>query len=82
MKLNPLALSLLVSFGTTITKSENKADKRPNIMVFMVDDMGFSDPGCLGGEIHTPNIDFLATHGDRFTQFYNCARFFLPEHLY
>jgi len=40
----------------------------------MADDMGFSDVGCFGGEIHTPNIDKLAAEGLRFNQFYNCAR--------
>jgi arylsulfatase A-like enzyme len=46
----------------------------PNIIVIMADDMGFSDAGCFGGEIHTPNLDKLAANGLRFTQFYNCAR--------
>lgn len=48
--------------------------QRPNIIVMMADDMGFSDIGCYGGEIHTPNLDKLAQSGIRFTQFYNCAR--------
>lgn len=48
--------------------------QRPNIMVVMVDDMGFSDIGCYGGEIETPNIDALAANGLRFTRFNNCAR--------
>lgn len=48
--------------------------KRPNIMIIMADDMGYSDLGCYGGEIQTPNIDKLAANGVRFTQFYNCAR--------
>jgi len=47
---------------------------RPNIILVMVDDMGFSDVGCYGGEIRTPNIDGLAAGGLRFTQFYNSAR--------
>jgi len=47
--------------------------KRPNIIVIMADDMGFSDLGCYGGEIDTPNIDRLASEGMRFSQFYNCA---------
>lgn len=47
---------------------------RPNIIVILADDMGFSDIGCYGGEIQTPNIDRLASSGVRFTQFYNCAR--------
>jgi len=47
---------------------------RPNIVLIMADDMGFSDIGCYGGEIHTPNLDSLAAGGLRFTQFYNAAR--------
>ncbi len=48
--------------------------KRPNIVIIMADDMGFSDLGCYGSEIATPNIDGLASRGMRFTQFYNTAR--------
>ena len=48
--------------------------KPPNIVVIIVDDMGFSDLGCYGGEIETPNLDRLAANGLRFTQFYNTAR--------
>ena len=48
--------------------------EKPNILVIMVDDLGFSDLGCYGSEIHTPNIDTLAGNGIRFTQFYNMAR--------
>lgn len=47
---------------------------RPNIVIVMVDDMGFSDIGCYGGEIPTPNLDALAAGGVRFTQFYNTGR--------
>ncbi len=47
---------------------------RPNIVLMMADDMGYSDLGCFGSEISTPNIDALARRGARFTQFYNCAR--------
>ncbi|MBW2036445.1 MAG: arylsulfatase [Deltaproteobacteria bacterium] len=47
---------------------------RPDIVLIMADDLGFSDIGCYGGEIHTPNLDSLAQSGIRFTQFYNCAR--------
>ncbi len=47
---------------------------RPNILVILVDDMGFSDIGCYGGEICTPHLDRLAAGGVRFTQFYNTAR--------
>lgn len=48
--------------------------KRPNILLILNDDMGYSDIGCYGGEIHTPNLDRLAQGGLRFTQFYNTAR--------
>ncbi len=47
---------------------------KPNIVVILVDDMGFSDLGCYGSEIPTPNLDGLAAGGLRFTQFYNTAR--------
>jgi arylsulfatase A-like enzyme len=47
---------------------------RPNIVIILSDDMGFSDVGCYGGEIDTPNLDRLARGGLRFTQFYNTAR--------
>ena len=47
---------------------------RPNIILIVVDDMGFSDIGCYGSEISTPNLDALAATGLRFTQFYNAAR--------
>ncbi|MBI5775175.1 MAG: sulfatase-like hydrolase/transferase, partial [Verrucomicrobia bacterium] len=50
------------------------AAPRPNIILIMSDDMGYSDLGCYGGEIQTPNLDALAVGGLRFTQFYNTAR--------
>jgi len=52
------------------------ANGRPlrHVVVVMCDDMGFSDLGCYGGEIHTPNIDSLAARGVRFSQFKNCSR--------
>lgn len=51
-----------------------ETDTRPNIVLIMVDDMGFSDIGCFGSEIETPSIDALAENGSTFTQFYNYAR--------
>lgn len=48
--------------------------ERPNFLIIMADDMGFSDIGCYGGEVKTPNLDRLAQRGVRFTQFYNAAR--------
>lgn len=49
-------------------------NERPNIILIMADDMGYSDLGCYGSEIRTPNIDRLASGGMRFTRFYNAAR--------
>jgi len=48
--------------------------QHPNVLIILADDMGFSDAGCYGGEIHTPNIDRLAAGGLRFTDFHNTAR--------
>ncbi len=48
--------------------------ERPNIVLIMCDDMGYSDIGCYGGEVDTPNLNQLAAEGLRFTQFYNCAK--------
>lgn len=50
------------------------ANAKPNVIVILADDMGFSDLGCYGSEIKTPNLDKLAAKGQRFTQFYNTAR--------
>src|SRR5579859_2939939 len=48
--------------------------KKPNVVILLADDMGFSDAGCYGGDIQTPNLDKLAANGLRYTQFYNTAR--------
>ncbi len=48
--------------------------KTPNIILILADDLGYSDLGCYGGEIDTPNLDYLAQNGVRFTQFYNTSR--------
>ena len=48
--------------------------EKPNIILIMSDDMGYSDLGCYGSEINTPNLDALANNGLRFTQFYNQGR--------
>lgn len=50
------------------------AAKPPNVLIILADDLGYSDLGCYGGEIETPNLDGLASRGLRFTQFYNTAR--------
>lgn len=63
--------SVIFSFGGS---SVNDQAPRPNIIVIMSDDMGYSDIGCYGGEIDTPNLDSLAKSGLRYTQFYNTGR--------
>ena len=68
------AAALAVPGCTRAARSQSGNPKRPNIVLIMADDMGFSDIGCYGGEIRTPNLDGLAAHGVRFTQFYNTAR--------
>src|ERR1044071_2034793 len=69
---NLASLRLALLFGLVILNAN--AAERPNIVVILVDDMGFSDLGCYGGEINTPNINKLADGGVRFTQFHNTAR--------
>jgi arylsulfatase A-like enzyme len=64
-----VALSLL-----HVSTWASSPSPRPNILVLLVDDMGYSDLGCYGGEIATPHIDRLAAGGVRFTQFYNASR--------
>lgn len=54
-------------------RTADSSAARPNIVLIMADDLGFSDLGCYGGEIDTPNLDRLAGEGMRFSQFYNCA---------
>lgn len=51
-----------------------RAGTKPNVVIILADDLGYSDLGCYGGEIATPHLDSLARDGLRFTQFYNTAR--------
>ena len=64
---------LVVVASLAISLTATAAD-RPNIVLIMADDLGFSDLGCYGSEIETPNLDELAADGLRFTQFYNTAK--------
>jgi len=68
-----LCAALACAFATASTPAQQDA-KRPNIIVILADDMGYSDIGCYGSEIATPQLDALAANGLRFTQFYNGAR--------
>jgi len=67
---------LSLSFVALVVSSVSSAEvaDRPNIVIILADDMGYSDLGCYGGEIETPHLDALARGGLRFTQFYNTAR--------
>ncbi|MEM7474929.1 MAG: arylsulfatase [Planctomycetota bacterium] len=72
-------LCILFLLGSLLLPSHSwaeapKSAKRPNIVLVMADDLGFSDLGCYGSEIETPNLDSLAQGGLRFTQFYNTAK--------
>jgi arylsulfatase len=64
----------LLSALTATAVVDAKEPGRPNILVIVADDLGYSDLGCYGGEIQTPNLDGLAASGLRFSQFYNTAR--------
>ncbi|MBM4091864.1 MAG: arylsulfatase [Planctomycetes bacterium] len=63
-----------LAIATLFSPAWCRAADRPNMLVVLVDDLGFSDIGCYGGEIETPNLDRLAAGGLRFTQFYNTAK--------
>jgi arylsulfatase len=71
------ALAILCfAFARPLHAQDAKAaakPSRPNVLLILCDDLGYSDLGCYGGEIRTPNLDRLAADGTRFTQFYNCA---------
>ncbi len=70
----PLFLLTSTVQSAGIQTADQPTIERPNIIYIMADDMGFSDIGCYGSEISTPNLDALAADGIRFTQFYNTAR--------
>lgn len=74
----PLAVLLLAGACAQLTSQEPQAADtgRPNIVFILADDMGYSDLGCYGSEIRTPNLDRLAAKGLRFTQFYNTSKCF------
>lgn len=65
---------VLLAFLLPLVAASPAVAERPNILVILMDDLGYSDLGCYGGEIATPNIDALASGGVRFESFYNSAR--------
>ena len=74
MNYNPKGLFLIAS-GLLACSCQETEPQRPNIILIMADDLGFSDLGCTGAEIiKTPNIDYLAENGIMFNQFFNAAR--------
>lgn len=75
MKRRHCVSSVLVALGTfALLATAVRAAERPNIVILFADDLGYSDIGCFGGEIETPNLDRLAAGGVRCTQFYNAGR--------
>lgn len=70
-----IGLILLINCINSRLRTPKKLhQEKPNIILILSDDMGYSDLGCYGGEVQTPNLDALANNGLRFTQFYNGAR--------
>lgn len=67
-------MALAILFALSSCETDKQQNTKPNIILIMSDDMGYSDIGAYGGEINTPNLDQLASNGLRFTQFYNAAR--------
>ena len=61
---------LVLALGTSILAQAQAADRRPNILLVVADDMGWTDLGSYGSEIETPNLDSLAESGVKFTSFY------------
>lgn len=74
MKSCSLALAFMAVSATGLHAADAQKPAKPNILIIVADDMGFSDAGCYGGEITTSHLDGLAKNGLRFTQFYNTAR--------
>ena len=68
------SMSLLGACSEVPKETATQKRDRPNIVVILADDLGYSDLGCYGGEINTPNLDKLAVEGVRFTRFYNTSR--------
>lgn len=73
-RLRLFLFTFLCVFGLLFNCSSAVADERPNLLLVMVDDMGYSDIGCYGGEVRTPTLDSLAENGVRLARFFNCAQ--------
>ena len=64
----------LTALTGIMVNAQAQKDERPNIIVILADDLGYSDMGCYGGEIQTPNLNKMADEGLRFSRFYNASR--------
>jgi len=69
-------LMLVGAFGVCFALAQAVGSSKPNIVFILVDDMGYSDIGCYGGEVQTPHLDRLAANGLRFTSMYNTSKCF------
>ena len=74
MKRGLIFVALVAAIWPAVTRAAGLSGTRPNIVVIMADDMGYSDIGPFGGEINTPSLDKLAAGGMRLRQFYNTGR--------
>ena len=77
LRLGTLGLGLLTAqllVGMMVSESRAAPGQRPNVVLILADDMGYSDAGCYGGDVRTPNLDALAANGLRFTQHYSTGR--------
>ncbi len=68
--------AIAVCASANVSAASGKIHEKPNILLILADDMGWSDMGCYGGEIQTPNLDSIAKRGVRFTQMHNTAKCF------
>lgn len=71
-----IRILIAAAFFATAATGKDIWNSRSNIIFILVDDMGYSDLGCYGGEVQTPNLDHLAEQGIRFTQMYNTSKCF------
>ena len=74
MKYDKIILAVFLICGLYACNPSEVSETKPNILLILADDLGWSDIGCYGGEIETPNLDRLAATGIRYRQFYNGAR--------
>ena len=69
-KITAIFLLALFTVINNFAKAQSKQNNRPNILLIVADDLGYTDLGCYGGDIKTPNIDLLARQGLQFTNFH------------